>query len=97
MFPRSRMVEAIIDDVSNCEVVTAFEKLAVFAAIVEIVKDPKGFVMAVELRRREVSSWAWMVVYTVRLLVVTAFEAVRLTVLILGTVIGAEKRRSLVR
>jgi hypothetical protein len=75
-------------------VLTVFEKVAKFAPMLEIVRDPKGFVMAAELSRTELTCWAWMLVCTVRLLVVTAFEAVRLRVLILGTVIGAEKRRS---
>ena len=60
IFPVKMMVDAIIDDVLNCVVLTALENVAVFAAILEIVRRPNGFVMAVELNRIELTSWACM-------------------------------------
>jgi hypothetical protein len=52
------MVDAIMDDVANCVVLIALENVAVLARILDIVKRPLGFVMAAELKRMELTSWA---------------------------------------
>jgi hypothetical protein len=84
----------MIEDAANCVVVSEFEKVAELAAILEIVREPKGFVIAVELRLMKGTCWAWMLVNTLRLLVWTPFDAVIFCVLTLGAEMGAEKRRS---
>jgi hypothetical protein len=72
----------------------ALEKAAMFAERLEVVRDPPGFVIMVEPRVRRVAVGASIVVYTVRLLVTTEFDAVTLNELTLGTVIESEKSRS---
>ena len=73
------------------------ENVAVFAAILDIVREPAGFVIAVELSSIELTCVPCMLVKTVRLLVVIPLDAVMFCVLIPGSAIGDEKRRSLVR
>jgi len=94
IFPDRRIVEAAIEDVWNFTVDTAFEKVAVFANTLDMVKLPLGFVIAAELRRKRDALFAVIVLYTVRLLVCIPFDAVRFKVLIPGAVNVSEKRRS---
>jgi hypothetical protein len=90
-------VDAIIEDACNWRVLTTFENVALFAAILEMLKEPAGFVITVELSSIELTCVPCMLVNTVKLLVVTALEAVIFCVLIPGSVIGSEKRRSFAR
>jgi len=76
---------------------TIFENVAVRALMLETVMDPLGFTIAVELRRNCDACGAVIDVITVRLLVTMPFDAARFRVLIPGTVIASEKRRSAVR
>ena len=95
MSPPRVSVEAIRDDVFSFMVETTLEKVAVYVSILEMVMDPAGFVIAVELRRSCDACCALIVAYTVRVLVAIELDAVRFSVLIPGTVIASEKRRSL--
>lgn len=49
MFPLRRMVEAVSEDACSCVVDMRLEKVAVLAAMEEMVREPAGLVMAVEL------------------------------------------------
>ena len=49
MSPERRIVDADMEDVCSWVVETALEKVAVFARILDMVKLPFGFVIAVEL------------------------------------------------
>ena len=69
MFPERIIVDAVTEDVCSCVVEIVFEKLAVFPTMLEMLKFPFGFVIAVELRRNVATLSAVIVVYTVRLLV----------------------------
>ena len=97
MLPERRIVDAVIEDVSSCTAVSVFEKLAVFAKTLDIVKLPLGFVIAVELSSKRDTLFAEIVVYTVRLLVCIPFDAVTFRVLRPGAVTVSEKRRSVPR
>jgi hypothetical protein len=44
------MVEAVMEDVLSWGVARLFEKMAAVATTLETIRDPKGFVIAVELR-----------------------------------------------
>ena len=55
MSPLKRRVDAVRDDVWNIIVDTELEKVAVFARMDEIVREPAGFVMAAELSRNDVT------------------------------------------
>lgn len=61
MLPLSVMVEAVMDDVANCVVLMLLEKVAVLATMLDIVKKPLGLVIAAELKRMELTCWAWIV------------------------------------
>jgi hypothetical protein len=52
MSPETKSVEACKEDVFRFSVETTLEKVAVFAARLETVKLPFGFVIAVELNRK---------------------------------------------
>ena len=71
--------------------------MPVFAVILDIVRDPSEFVMAADPSSNVVRVGARIVSWTVRLLVRIPFEAVIFKLLILGTDIASEKRRSLPR
>jgi hypothetical protein len=86
-----------MEEVWNWELEMELEKAATLAERLDIVRDPAGFVIIVEPRVKDVAVGALIVVYTVRLLVTTEFEAFTLRVLMLGTVIESEKRRSFPR
>ena len=58
IFPASCIVEAVIEDVWNWFVVMAFEKVAVLPLIDDMVIEPAGFTIAVELSRRVVACCA---------------------------------------
>jgi hypothetical protein len=90
-------VDALIEDVNAFLACTILEKFALPPVILEIVSDPCGFRMAVELNTIEDRRVASIVLYTIRLLVVTAFDAVIFCVLTPGTAIPSEKRRLLPR
>lgn len=82
------------EDVWNRDVDIVLENVAVFATILEMVNDPAGFVMVAEPSVNVCACVALIALWTVRLLVVMEFDAVRLSVLIPGRVIASEKRRS---
>jgi hypothetical protein len=91
------MVDAVSEDAWSCTVEMRLEKVAELAAIEEMVREPAGFVMAVELSWKSWAVGARMFPVTVRLLVRMALEAVRKVVLNAGAVMGSEKRRSVAR
>ena len=62
--------------------------------MLEILSVPSGFTMEAELRIKLDTYVASIVLYTVKLLVFMEFEAVISIVLIPGSVIGSEKRKS---
>ena len=62
MLPERRIVDADIEDVWIWEVDTEFEKVAVFAAMLETVREPAGLVITAEPIVKEVSVGAWIVV-----------------------------------
>ena len=94
IFPVRYSVEPAIEEVCITFVLSVFAIFTVFAVILERERVPPGFVMTAELSRKDDTCVASIELYTVRLLVVIAFEAVMFCVLIPGTVIGSEKRRS---
>ena len=73
------------------------EKVAELAAMEEIVSEPAGFVMAVELSWRVGAAVAVKLPVTVRLFVKMEFDAVKFVVLMAGVVMVSEKRRSVER
>ena len=87
-------MDATSEDVWNRDVDMVLENVAVFATILEIVNDPAAFVIMAEPSVNVCACVALIALWTVRLLVVIAFDAVRLSVLIPGKVIVSEKRRS---
>ena len=97
MDPERMIVDARTVDVFTFEVVILLVKFAVFAAILEMSKEPAGFRICAELRTKDDACVAMRLLKMVRLLVLTAFDAWTLAVLMLGVVMGAEKRMSLVR
>jgi hypothetical protein len=76
---------------------TLLENVAVFPTILLMLRLPFGLLIAVELRVNRVALLAVIVLYTVRLSVLILFEAVRLRVLMPGTVTVSENRRSFPR
>jgi hypothetical protein len=92
--PVRRIVEAVREEVRNCTVEIVLENVAVFAAIDEIVIDPLGFVMAVEESVSRDAVGATIEPVTLRVLAATVLEAASIDVLMAGTVIPSEKRRS---
>ena len=48
ILPERRIVDAVKEDVSICEVDTEFEKVALFAKMLDMLREPAGFVMMAE-------------------------------------------------
>ena len=70
------------------------ENVAVLATILDIVNGPPGLVIIVLPSDMKDTSGPWIVLDTVRLLVVMPLEAVIFCVFIPGSVMASEKRRS---